>query len=201
MDERDGCGRRHPGDGDGQCGAGRNSDRSVTVVGARAFKRMNMPGAGTVTVAVGEDARHRNRPVMAVGLAPMAMGEMSVAESAMPVTVRTVPVAVTVDGARVAVMPVGARMQSVGVQVEPVCVPAMSVGVPHIMRPGVRCRVGMGHREEGHERAEREPSDRVAATAVFVMEPPPRLRGTGERDHRRESECGTSHHVSSARVP
>ena len=158
-----------------------------------------MPGAGTVTVPVGQDARHRNRPATVVGLVPMAMGEMSVAQTAMPVTVRVVPVAVTVDGARVAVIPVGARMESVVVQVEPVSVPAMSVGVPHVMRPGVRRGLGMGHREEGHERAEREPRDRVAATAVSVMESPARLRGTGERDHRHESEYGTSHHVSSAR--
>ena len=164
----------------------RSGHRSVPVEGARAVEGMNVPGAGPVPVPVGEEARPRSRPAVAGGVVPLAV-EMAVAVSVMPVAMRSVPVAV--DAAGVAVVPVGARVNPVRMEVERMGMPVVSVGVPGlvVVRPGRRCGVGMGHREEGDERAEREPRGGIAAPVPVVM-PPPRLggAGNGEHGHKRE---------------
>ena len=164
----------------------------MTVEGARAVEQMNVPRAGPVPVPVGEDARPRSRPAVTGSVSPVAMGKMPVSISVMPVTMRSVPVAV--DAAGVAMMPVGARMNPVRMEVEPMGVPVVSVGVPALVvaRPGWRRGVGMGHREEGDERAEREPRDRIAAPVPVVV-PPSRLGGPGDGDHGRENECCRSY--------
>lgn len=176
----------------------------MPVVGARVVERMDVPGAGPVPVPLGEEAWPRSRPAVTGGVAPVAVGKMAVAVSVMPVAVRTMPVAmrvmpvaVAVDPAGVAVMPVGARMDPVRMQVERMGMPVVSVEVPPmVVRPRGRCGVGMGHREESDERAEREPRNRIAA-AVPVMMPPPRLGGAGDGEQGRESEYGTSHRAFS----
>ena len=124
---------------EGQHAAGRLGSGSVTVVGARAVERVNVPGSGAVTVPVGEKARPRRRPVMAGGVVPVAGGQM-------PIPVPVIPLAVAVDAAGVTVIPVGSRLNSVGVEVQSVGVPLMSVRVPRVVRPGSRRAVGMGNR-------------------------------------------------------
>ncbi len=182
---------------EGRHAAGHSRHRSVPVVGARAVERMDVPGAGPVAVPIGEEARTRSRSAVTGGVAPVAVGKMAVAVSVMPVAVRVMPVAVAVDAAGVAVMPVGARMHPVRMQVEGMSMAVVSVEVPPmVVRPRGRCGVDVGHREEGDERAEREPRDRVAAAVPVVMSPA-RLGGTGDGEKGRESECGTSHRASS----
>ena len=177
--------------------AGRSGHRSVPVVGARAVERMDVPGAGPVPVPFGEEARPRSHSAVTGGVAPVPVGKMAATVSVMPVAVRVMPVAVAVDPAGVAVMPVGARMDPVRMQVEGMGMPVVSVEVPPmVVRLRGRRGVGMGHREERDERAEREPRDRIAAPVPVVM-PPPRLGGAGEGEHGRENECGTSHRASS----
>ena len=124
----------------------------------------------------------------------MAMGEMAVAVSVMPLAMRVMPVAMTVGAVRATVMPVGAWMDPVRVEVAPMSVPVVSVGVPALVeaRPGRRRGVGVGHREEGDERAEREPRDRIAAPVPVVVSPA-RLGGAGDGDHGRENECCRSY--------
>ena len=180
---------------EGRHAAGHSRHRSVPVVGARAVERMDVPGAGPVAVPIGEEARTRSRSAVTGGVAPVAVGKMAVAVSVMPVAVRVMPVAVhvmpvevAVDAAGVAVMPVGARMHPVRMQVEGMSMAVVSVEVPPmVVRPRGRCGVDVGHREEGDERAEREPRDRVAATVPVVMSPA-RLGGTGDGEQGRESE-------------
>ena len=177
--------------------AGVAKSGSVTVVGAGAVEHMDVPGAGPVTVPVGEKARPGNGPPVTGGVVPVVAGKMPVTEIAVTVAMRAMPVAVTVDVVRAAVMTVGARMEPMGVEVKGVGVPVMSVRVPRmVVRPGRRRGVGMGDREERHERPEREPRGGIAA-AVPAMMPPARLGGTGDREHGRENECGTSHRASS----
>lgn len=184
--------------GRGRHAAGRSVHRSVTVVGARAVERMNVPGAGPVAVPVGEEARPRRRPVVPGGVSSVVVSVMPVAVLEMPVAMRVMPVAVAVavavDAVRATVMPVGAWMNPVRMEVERVGVPVVSVGVPPIaVRPGRRRGVGMGHREERHEGAEREPRDRIASPSVPVVVPSPRLGGAGDgeqgrkREHRRSN--------------
>ena len=142
---------------------------------------------------VGEEARPRSRPAVTGGVAPVAVGEVTVAVSAMPVAVGVMPVAMTVGAAGVAVMPVRAWMNPVSMEVAPMGVPVVSVGVPRtVVRPGWRRGVGMGHREEGHERPEREPRDRIAAPVPVVVSPP-RLGGAGNGEHGHESEYQPPH--------
>ena len=88
---------------------------------------------------------------------------------------------------------VGVTVMPVGMQVECVGVPVMPVGVPRMV---VRRGVGMGDREERHERAEREPRDRIPA-AMPVPVPAPRLRGAGKGQHGRENEHRQPHRASS----
>ena len=134
---------------------------------------------------------------MSGGVVPLTVGKMTVAVSAMPVAMLEMPVPMTVDTADVAVMPVGAWMDPVRMEVEPMGMPVVPVGVPRtVVRPRGRRGVGMGHREEGDERAEREPRDRIAAPVPVVVSPA-RLGGAGDGEHSRESECGTSHRASS----
>ena len=160
--------------------AGGSESGSVTVVGAGAIERMDVPGAGPVTVPVGEEARSGNGPPVTGGVVPVVAGKM-------PVTKIAVTVAMTV----------GARMKPVGVMVKCVGVPVMSVGVPRmVVRPGRGHGVGMGDREERHERPEREPRGGIAA-AMAAMMSPARLGSTGDGEHGRENECGTSHRASS----
>ena len=132
-------------------------------------------------VPAGEEARPRSRSTVTGGVAHVAVGKMAVAVSVMPVAVSVMPVAVAVDAAGVAVMPVGARMDPVRMQVQAMGMPVVSVSVPRAVRPGRRRGMGMsmGNGEERHERAEREPRDRIAAP-VPVMVPPARLRTTGK---------------------
>ena len=182
---------------EGRHAAGRSGRRSVPVMGARAVERMDVPGAGPVAVPVGEEARPRRGSAVTGGAAPVAVGKMAVSESMVPVAMHMMPVAVTVDAAGMAVMPVGARMDPVRMQVQGMGMPVVSVGVPPMaVRPRRRRGVGMGHREEGDERAEREPRDRIAAPVPVVVSPA-RLGGAGDGEHGRESECGTSHRASS----
>ena len=156
-----------------------------------------MVTGGAAPVAVGKMA-------VAVSMVPVAMGGMAVSDSMvpmamreMPVAVHMMPVAVAVEAAGVAVMPVGARMDPVRMQVQGMGMPVVSVGVPRtVARPRGRRGVGMGHREEGDERAEREPRDRISAPVPVVV-PPARLGGPGNGEQGRESECGTSHRASS----
>ena len=132
------------------------------------------------------------------GVAPVAVGKIAVAVSAMPVPMRVMPVPVAVGTVRVTVMPVGALVNPMWMEVEPMGMPVVPVGVPGtVVRPRGRRGVGMGHREEGDERAEREPRDRIAAPVPVVV-PPTRLGGAGDGEHGRESECGTSHRASSS---
>ena len=170
-----------------QHAAGRPGSGSVTVVGARTIERMNVPGTGPVMVPFGEEARSGSRPAVTGALVPVAVGKVPLAESVMPVSV---------DTAGVAVIPVGARVESVRVEVQSVGVPVMSVGVPRVVRPGSRRGVGMGNREEGDQRAEREPRNCIAAAAVPAMVPPPRLRGAGKEEHGRKSEYRKPHRAS-----
>ena len=156
---------------------------------------MDVPGAGPVPVPVGEEARPRSRPAVTGGVAPVAVSKIAVAVSVMPVAVCVMPVAV--DAAGVAVMVVGARMDPVRMQVQGMGMPVVSVGVPRaVVRPRGRRGVGMSHREEGDERAEREPRDRIAAPVPVVVSPA-RLGGAGDGEQGRESECGTPHRASS----
>ena len=162
-------------------------------------------------VPVREEVRPRIRSAVTGGVAPVAVGKMAVAVSVvpvamrvmpvamhmMPVAMRVVPVAVAVNAAGVAVMSVGARMDPVRMQVEGMGMPVVSVVVPPmVVRPRGRRGVGMGHGEEGDERAEREPRDRIAAPVPVVVSPAS-LGGPGDGEQGRESECGTSHRASS----
>ena len=172
---------------------------------------MDVPGAGPVAVPVGEEARPRRGSAVTGGAAPVAVGKMAVSESmvpvamhmmpvamrVMPVAMHMMPVAVTVDAAGMAVMPVGPRMDHVRMQVQGMGMSVVSVVMPPmVVRPRGRRGVGMGHREEGDERAEREPRDRIAAPVPVVVSPA-RLGGAGDGKQGRESECGTSHRASS----
>ena len=126
---------------------------------------------------------------MTGGVAPVAVGKMAVAVSVMPVAVRVVSVAVAVDAAGVAVMPVRKRMDPVRMQVRGMGMPVVSVGMPRtVVRPRGGRGVGMGHREEGDERAEREPRHRIASPCVPGVVPPPRLGSAGDGKHGRERE-------------
>ena len=135
----------------------------------------------------------------------MAMGEMTVAVSVipvavfeMPVAMRVMPVTMTVSAVRATVMPVGAWMNPVRVEVAPMGVPVVSVGVPALVeaRPWRRGGVGVGHREEGDERTEREPRDRIAAPVPVVVSPA-RLGGADDGEQGRESEYRPPHRASS----
>ena len=184
-------------DGEGKTGAervataGRRGSGSVTVGGAGVVEQMDVPGAGPVTVPVGANAQPGTRPLMAGGVVPVARSAIRVVRVAM----RAMPVPVTVEAAGVTV---GARVNAVGVQVEPVGVPVMSVRMPRVVRPGIRRGVGMGHREEGDERAEGEPRDGITAASASVpaMVPPPRLGGAGKDEQSGKSEYRKPHHAS-----
>ena len=155
---------------------------------------MDVPGAGPVTVPVGANAWPGARPLMAGVVVHVAKSAIRV----MRVAMRAMPVPMTVDAPGVTVMPVGSRVNAVGVQVEPVGVPVMSVRMPRLVRPGVRRRVRMGHREEGDERAEGEPRGGITAASAYVpaMVPPPRLGGAGKGEQGGKSEYRKPHRAS-----
>jgi len=193
--ERASRSRRETGVEAGSDGERAPGSGSVTVGGAGTVEQMNVPGAGPVTVPIRANARPGARPLVAGGVVPVARSPIRV----MRVAMRAMPVPVTVDAAGVTVMPVGSRVNAVGVQVEPVGVPVMSVRMPRVLRPGVRGGVGVGHREEGDERAEGEPRDGIAtasAAAVPAMVPPPGLGGAGKDEQSGKSEYRKPHRAS-----
>jgi len=91
-------------------------------------------------------------------------------------------------------------MNPVRMKVERMGMPVAAVGMPGPVAPRPERRrgvVGMvGHREEGEERADREPRHRIVAVPVVVVSPT-RLGGTDNREHGRNHKHEPSHDASS----
>jgi len=91
-------------------------------------------------------------------------------------------------------------MNPVRMKAERVGMPVAAVGMPGPVAPRPERRrgvVGMvGHREEGEERADREPRHRIAVVSVVVVSPA-RLGDTDNREHGRNRKYEPSHAASS----